>query len=80
MEKLFFNLYAWQLTVADKLRSRRESGQGALEYVGMIAVAALIIALVVAAVSGPTLKAWIDGVIQGITNSTVPKPAPKPGG
>jgi len=76
MEKLMLSLYMVQLTVADKLQSRRvarrESGQGALEYVGMIAVAALIIALVVAAVSGPTLKTWIDGVITGITNSTKP--------
>ncbi|WP_161606057.1 hypothetical protein [Microlunatus speluncae] len=71
MEKLMLSLYMVQLTVADKLRNRRrESGQGSLEYVGMIAVAALIIALVVAAVSGPTLKTWIDGVITGITTST----------
>ena len=64
------SLYMVRLTVTGKLRSRRESGQGALEYVGMIAVAALIIALVVAAVSGPTLQTWINGVITGITQST----------
>lgn len=70
MEKLMLSLYMVQLTVTGKLRSRRESGQGALEYVGMIAVAALIIALVVAAVSGPTLGDWISGVITKITQST----------
>ncbi len=68
MERLFYNLYAWQLTVADKLRSRRESGQGALEYVGMIAVAAILIIVVVGAIKGPTITNWINDVIRDVAS------------
>ncbi|MDF2748523.1 MAG: hypothetical protein K0S98_2810, partial [Propionibacteriaceae bacterium] len=48
MQKLLLTLFVWQLTAVDKLKTRREAGQGTLEYVGMIAVAAIIIVAVVA--------------------------------
>ena len=55
MDKLFITLYVLQLTAADKLAAKvakvrnRESGQGALEYVGMIAVAAVIVGVLIVA-------------------------------
>ena len=42
MSKIALTLYFWQLTALDKVAARREAGQGTLEYVGMIAVAAII--------------------------------------
>lgn len=80
MEQVFFKLYAWQMVAADKLRSRRESGQGALEYVGMIAVAAVIVLAVLAAIKGPTISNWISDIIRDLTSGTDPNPATKPGG
>ena len=47
---------------------RREAGQGALEYVGMIAVAAIIIVAVavVAKAAGPQIGAFITAAIAKV--------------
>ena len=46
MNQLLVTLYVWQLTASDKLKARREAGQGSLEYIAAIAVAAIIIVAV----------------------------------
>ena len=69
MNQLLVTLYVWQLTATDTLRQRRDAGQGSLEYVAAIAVAAIIIAAVVGAVSGADIKGWATGLIQGIKDS-----------
>ena len=52
-----------------QLTARRDAGQGTLEYVGMIIVAAILVTIVVTAVkstdiAGSFQKA-IDGIIKG---------------
>ena len=64
MDKLFVTLLIWQVTAVDKIKARREAGQGTLEYVGMIAVAAVIIALVVGVLKGAHLDTWVKGFID----------------
>jgi hypothetical protein len=76
MDKLFITLYVLQLTAADKLAAKvakvrnRESGQGALEYVGMIAVAAVIVVAVVLAIKSAGIGAWVTGVIDTMKNAS----------
>jgi hypothetical protein len=62
MTKLFVTLFVLQSTLLTKVKARRDAGQGTLEYVAMIAVAAVIIAAVVAAM-GPA-KGAVEGLIQ----------------
>lgn len=69
MDKLFVTLYVWQLTVADKLRARREAGQGTLEYVGMIAVAAVIIFAVIGVLQNAALGEWVKGFVDAVKGS-----------
>jgi heme A synthase len=69
MNQLLVTLYAWHLTAADKLQRRREAGQGSLEYVAAIAVAAIIIAAVVGAVNGAAIGEWATGLINRIKSS-----------
>lgn len=69
MNQLLVTLYLWQLTAVDKLKQRRDAGQGSLEYVAAIAVAAIIIAAVVGAVSGADIKGWATGLIDRIKSS-----------
>ena len=57
MNQLLVTLYVWQLTATDKLKQRREAGQGSLEYIAAIAVAAIIILAVVTAVNDADLGA-----------------------
>lgn len=70
MDKLFVTLYVLRLAAADKLAAKldrtrnREAGQGALEYVGMIAVAAVIVVAVVVAIKNAHLGDWVTGVID----------------
>lgn len=66
MNKLMITFFVWQLTAVDKIKARREAGQGTLEYIGMIAVAAIIITAVVAAVKAAGLQAWAAGIITSI--------------
>lgn len=70
MNQLLVTLYVWQLTAVDKLNKRREAGQGSLEYVAAIAIAAIIILAVVGAVKGAALGAWATGLINKIKEST----------
>ncbi|HEU4545507.1 MAG TPA: hypothetical protein VM428_08085 [Microlunatus sp.] len=70
MNQLLVTLYVWQLTAGDKLKQRREAGQGSLEYIAAIAVAAIIIVAVVGAVNSANLGAWATGLIQKIKDST----------
>jgi hypothetical protein len=46
--------------------AKREAGQGTLEYVGMIIVAAIMVAIVVAAVKGSGLGPKFEAAIKDI--------------
>ena len=70
MNQLLVTLYVWQLTATDKLKARREAGQGSLEYVAAIAVAAIIIVAVVGAVNNAQLGTWATGLIDKIKSAT----------
>lgn len=70
MNQLLVTLYVWQLTAGDKLKARREAGQGSLEYIAAIAVAAIIIVAVVGAVNNAALGAWATELINKIKTST----------
>lgn len=70
MNQLLVTLYVWQLTAGDKLKQRREAGQGSLEYIAAIAVAAVIILAVITAVRGADLGGWVTTLIQRIKDST----------
>lgn len=70
MNQLLVTLYVWQLTASDKLKQRREAGQGSLEYIAAIAVAAIIIVAVVGAVNSAGLGEWATGLINKIKTST----------
>ena len=70
MNQLLVTLYVWQLTASDKLKQRREAGQGSLEYIAAIAVAAIIIVAVVGAVNSAQLGTWAGELIQQIKDST----------
>jgi hypothetical protein len=69
MNKLFITLYLLQFTLADKVKARREAGQGTLEYVGMIAVAAVIIVAVIGVLKGADLGTWVGGFITKVKGS-----------
>ncbi|MGH3355092.1 MAG: hypothetical protein ACRDOJ_04290 [Nocardioidaceae bacterium] len=50
------------------LEARGEKGQGTLEYVGIVVVAALLVAAVVGAVEGADIEGFISGKISEITS------------
>jgi hypothetical protein len=50
-----------------QLVTKREGGQGTLEYIGMIVVAAILVVIVVAAVKDGKIK---DALTTAITNIT----------
>lgn len=55
--------------VTDRVDGRRDRGQGTLEYVGMIAVAALLIGVVVTAFGdGGSIADKVTGAIETVTN------------
>ncbi len=66
MQKLLLTLFVWQLTAVDKLKARREAGQGTLEYVGMIAVAAIIIVAVVAVAKSADIGSMLTAAINKV--------------
>jgi hypothetical protein len=68
MNNLLLSLMVLHSSIADKVKGRREAGQGSLEYVGMIAVAAIIIAAVavVATAAGPQIGAFITAAIAKV--------------
>jgi Flp pilus assembly pilin Flp len=49
------------------MRERKDEGQGTLEYVGIAVLVALIIAALLQANFGDTLKGKMDSVIEKIT-------------
>ncbi len=48
---------------------RKEKGQGTLEYVGIVLIAAILVAAIVAAIDNSgiedTIKGWIDNIKAG---------------
>jgi hypothetical protein len=53
----------------DEMRERRDRGQGTLEYVGMIAVAALLIGVVVTAFAdGSSIGEKVSNAIETVTS------------
>lgn len=73
MNQIAFTLYFWQLgfidATADRIKARREAGQGTLEYVGMIAVAAIVIVAVIGALKTADLKHFVDDAITKVTGA-----------
>lgn len=69
MSKLFITLFVLQGNLLDKAKSRREAGQGTLEYVAMVAVACIIIAAVVAVLkpAGATLGSLVSTALAKVT-------------
>ncbi len=55
--------------VADRIERRSDRGQGTLEYVGMVAVAALVIVAVVTAIKGANLGEVVGGAITKVTSA-----------
>lgn len=66
MEKLFVTLLVWQVTAVDRLKARREAGQGALEYVGMVAVAAIVAIALIVAAKNWELASLVDSAISKV--------------
>ena len=70
MNKLMTNLLGTFLVLTGQGTSakRREAGQGSLEYVAMIAVAAIVIvaAGTVIKAAGPTIAGWVTAAIAKI--------------
>jgi hypothetical protein len=62
MEKFLTLMLALQTRVAD----RDEKGQGTLEYVGMIVVAALLAAAVIAAAKGVDLGSVFTNAVNSV--------------
>lgn len=69
MDKLMLTFFVWQIAAADKIKARREAGQGTLEYIGMIAVAAIIIAAVAGAVNDADFKSWANDIIKSVKDA-----------
>jgi hypothetical protein len=69
MNNLLITLYVWHLTAADKLKARREAGQGTLEYVGMIAVAAIIIVAVVGVAKSADLGSIFSAAVDKVKSA-----------
>lgn len=69
MDKLMISLFLLQSTVTDKVKTRREAGQGTLEYVAALALALLVILALVGAFTsaGQALATKINTIVQGVT-------------
>jgi hypothetical protein len=70
MHKLVLTLLVWQVAAAEKLKARRDAGQGTLEYVGMIAVAAIIVVALITAASGFDFAGIVTKAIQKVKDAT----------
>jgi hypothetical protein len=70
MDKLMISLFLLQSTVTDKVRTRREAGQGTLEYVAALALALIVILALVTAfgTAGTTLSTKVGKIMEHITN------------
>lgn len=63
-------LYAGMLSRAQHAMHRRDQrGQGTLEYVGIVVVAALLVAAIVGAVKGADIGGFVAGKISEILSS-----------
>ena len=58
MIRFYVGLHLLLVHLADPAR-RDERGQGTLEYVGMVAVAALLVVAVITAMKGADLGGWV---------------------
>lgn len=68
MGKLYATLYVFATAGVSKIKNN-ERGQGTLEYVGMIAVAAVIVVAVIGVLKGADLGNWVNGFIQQVKSS-----------
>lgn len=66
--KLYATLYFYTTVGVDKIK-KNERGQGTLEYVGMIAVAAVIVVAVIGVLKGADLGNWVNGFITKVKSS-----------
>lgn len=66
--KLYAALYFYTAAGVDKIK-KNERGQGTLEYVGMIAVAAVIVVAVIGVLKGADLGTWVQGFITQVKSS-----------
>lgn len=69
MDKLMISLFLLQSTVTDKVRTRREAGQGTLEYVAALALALIVILALIGAFTsaGAALSAKISTIVGQVT-------------
>ncbi len=69
MDKLMISFFLLQNTVTGKLRTRREAGQGTLEYVAALALALIVILALVTAfgTAGTSLSAKVTAIVAKIT-------------
>ena len=68
MNKLVVSLLMLQMTVTDKLRNRREAGQGTLEYIAMLLIAGVLIVALVGVFTGvgDQLKTKVQAIVTAI--------------
>jgi len=69
MNKLILTALVLQMTLTDKLKARRESGQGTLEYVGMFAVAAIIVVTIIGLAKGFDFGGIVTAAIAYVTKA-----------
>ncbi|SEP70666.1 hypothetical protein [Microlunatus flavus] len=70
MDKLMISFFLLQNTVTDKIRTRREAGQGTLEYVAAIALALIVIVALITAFTsaGTALAQKVQAVVEKVTS------------
>ncbi|MBO0812116.1 MAG: hypothetical protein J2P23_08725 [Microlunatus sp.] len=66
--KFFATLYVVSAAGAKKIKNS-ERGQGTLEYVGMIAVAAVIVVAVIGALKGAQIGTWVTDAINSVKSA-----------
>lgn len=69
MDKIITALIVLQLTATDKLKARREAGQGTLEYVGMFAVAAIVVVTIIGLASSWDFGSIVKAAIAKVTKA-----------
>jgi hypothetical protein len=71
MNKILLTLLVLQGSVADKIKNRRDAGQGSLEYVAMIGVAVMIIVAIVsvATPAGTAMGAIITAAVDKVKSA-----------
>ena len=63
-------LVALQIRVAKAVEGRKEAGQGSLEYIGAILVAAVIVGLVITAARGVNIGTAFSNAVNKVTSGT----------